>query len=105
MKNFKNIKYDEKDKLQINDDIENQFKQIGNHCKEIKEFQAKNLIIKILLIILLLSFIKLSFNSLKFDLNQAEEKMYQNIRPIDPKNKIITKEFTMPYMVIENGEE
>jgi len=85
MNNFQNIKYDEKDNLQINNVI-----QVRNHCKEIKELKAQNLIIKILLIILLLSFIKLSFNSLKLDLSLAEEKMYQNIPPIDPKNKIIT---------------
>ena len=91
MNNFRNIKYDEKDNLQINNDaIESQFKQIRNHCKEIKEIKAKNLIIKFILIVLLLSFINLSFNSLKFDLSLAEEKMYQNIQPIDPKNKIIT---------------
>ena len=79
--NFPNMKHDI-----------NQFKQIINHCKKIKELKSKNLITKIFLIILLLlSFIKLSFNSLIFDLNLAEEiKMYQNIRPIDPKNKIIT---------------
>jgi hypothetical protein len=35
----------------MNDIIENQLKQIRNHCEEIKELKAKNLIIKILLII------------------------------------------------------
>jgi len=75
----------------MNDTMENQFKQIKNNFKEIKVLKAKDLIIKILLIIILLSFIKLSFNSIKFDLSLAEEiKMYQNIQPIDNKNKIIT---------------
>jgi hypothetical protein len=77
--NFSNIKKDEKDNLKINDVIENQFKQIRNHCKKIKEIKAKNLIIKILLIILL-SIIKLSFNLIKLDLSLKKEiEMYRNI--------------------------
>ena len=83
---FPKIKHDE-DLLKIND----QFKQVINHCEKIKELKSKNLIIKIFLIFLLLSFIRLSFNALIFDLSLEEEiKIYQNIRPKDPKNKIIT---------------
>ena len=68
---------------------------MDKHLEEIKEFNLKNLIIKILLIILsiiLLSIFKLSFNSLKFNLSLTKEikKKYQNIIPIQIKNKIIT---------------
>ena len=78
----------------MNDVIENQNQEIRRHCKEIKEFNTKHLIIKILLIILfivLLSIFKLSFNSLKFDLSLIKEiKKSQNILPTQTKNKTIT---------------
>ena len=74
----------------MNDVFENPFKQIKNYLTKIKEFNTKNLIIKILLIILL-SIIELSFNLIKFDLSLTKEiEMYRNIPPIDIKNKIIT---------------
>ena len=80
----------------MNDVIENHLKQIRKQCKEIKELKVKNLIIKILLIILFIIFLdilfsifKFSFNSLKFGLTK-EIKKYQNIIPIETKNKIIT---------------
>ena len=68
--------------------IYNKLKQIRKHGKEIKEFQKKNLIIKILLIIILLSIFKLSFKSLKIDLSFTKE--IQKNQNIEKKNKIIT---------------
>ena len=85
--NFLNIKQDEKNNIKMNDVIENQFKQIRKHCKEIKEYNLKNLIIKIFLIILL-SIFQLSFNLLNLDLSLTKEiKKYKNV---ETKNKIIT---------------
>ena len=83
----------------MKDDIENlnkvgQSRKNRNYYKKLKEFNTKNLIIKILLIIILivsLSNFKLSFNSLKFDLSLTKKiKNHQNILPNETKRKIIT---------------
>jgi hypothetical protein len=78
----------------MNDAIDYQLIKIIRDFKEIKELNQKNLTIKILLtilLIILLSIFKLSFNSLKFVLSLTKEiKKYQNIRPIETKDKIIT---------------